>query len=65
MGDNKCEHCMARLRPFKKTTDWSMRKLHKVCFEQINAHANLQYFTKLMLQRNQDMVELRLRLFSK
>jgi hypothetical protein len=65
MSDNICTHCKTKLRSFKKTTDWSLRKMHKDCFEQIKSHENLQYFTKLMIQRDHDIKELRFKLFSR
>lgn len=44
--DTKCEYCGCKLRPFKVTTDWSKRKLHKVCWLKKKADEEFQEFIK-------------------
>ena len=30
--NNICTYCNCKLRPFKITTDWTKRSLHKTCY---------------------------------
>lgn len=64
MTEHTCTVCSMKLRPFKKTTDWSSRKMHKECYQKVKSHENMQYFVKLMIQREKDMAEIRRRVLN-
>lgn len=63
MISHYCTVCNVKLRQFKKITDWHNRKMHKRCYEKIKSQEQLQYFVKMMIERENSVNALRSKLF--